>query len=180
MSIQEQYNVQNQYTDTIKQTQENWAGMIESITKSIPAPFGQSVQGFSSPGYNRVATQTIDQVFDYWAKALEIQRGVAKQMVTSNLQLIEQMGARAETAQSVVQDHARNIGEFAREQAETVKGAAQEQAEAVKDAAEEEAAQRYESMNKADLQAELGRRDLPTTGTVDELRARLVEADLKA
>lgn len=178
--MEEHVSIQDQYTDTIKRTQENWADLIESFTQNIQAPFGQPVKGFSYPDFNRVTSQAIDQVFDYWAKAVEIQRDVAKQVVASNFQLIDQIGAQAETAQNVVQDHARNIGELAREQAETVKGAAQEQAEAAKDAAEEQAAERYESMTKADLQAELGRRDLPTTGNVDELRARLIEADLKA
>lgn len=180
MSIQNQYAVQNQYAETIKQAQETWADMVESITQNIQAPFGQPVQGFSVPRFTQVANQAIDQTFDYWAKAVEVQRDVAKQVIASNLQLIDQVGAQAEVAQTVVQGHARNIGEFAREQVETVKGAAQEQAEAVKDAAQEQAAARYESMTKADLQDELGRRDLPVTGNVDELRARLVEADVKA
>jgi hypothetical protein len=41
------------------------------------------------------------------------------------------------------------------------------------------ATKKYDDLTKAELQEELGARDLPKTGTVDELRERLVSDDLK-
>jgi hypothetical protein len=45
--------------------------------------------------------------------------------------------------------------------------------------AEQTARQRYEGKAKSELSDELSTRDLPKTGTVDELIDRLVEADTK-
>ena len=39
--------------------------------------------------------------------------------------------------------------------------------------------ERYEGLTKAELSDQLGQRDLPKTGNVDELVERLVEADSK-
>lgn len=171
--------IQDQYIDTVRQSQEKWAGMVQAATQNIQAPIGQVMKGFPSTDPSRIIEQSLDQVFDYWATAVQIQRDATKQVIAGNLKIADQVAAQAQVAQRAVQGHAENIGGFAREQAETVKGAAEEQAEAVKGAVQEQAAARYEPMNKADLQTELGRRDLPTTGNVDELRARLVEDDLK-
>jgi hypothetical protein len=45
--------------------------------------------------------------------------------------------------------------------------------------AHEKARERYEDLTKAELSDLLGKRDLPKTGTNDELIERLVEADNK-
>jgi hypothetical protein len=62
-----------------------------------------------------------------------------------------------------------------REQAESVGGLVREQARRGHDKARE----RYEGLTKAELSDLLEKRDLPKTGTVDELVERLVEADSK-
>jgi hypothetical protein len=49
-----------------------------------------------------------------------------------------------------------------------------------KRAAREEAAQRYQEMTKVELSEELDKRNMPTTGNVDELRERLIDSDLEA
>ena len=43
--------------------------------------------------------------------------------------------------------------------------------------ARESARERYEGLTKAELAEELGQRDLPKTGNIDELIERLVDAD---
>ena len=45
--------------------------------------------------------------------------------------------------------------------------------------AHDKARERYEGLTKAELSDQLDKRDLPKTGTVDELVERLVEADSK-
>jgi hypothetical protein len=45
--------------------------------------------------------------------------------------------------------------------------------------AHDKARERYEGLTKAELSDQLGQRDLPKTGNVDELVERLVEADSK-
>jgi hypothetical protein len=61
------------------------------------------------------------------------------------------------------------------EAAGTLSGVVREQARRAHDKARE----RYEGMTKAELSDLLDERDLPKTGTVDELVERLVEADSK-
>ena len=61
------------------------------------------------------------------------------------------------------------------ESAGMLSGAVREQARH----AHEKARERYEGLTKAELSDQLGQRDLPKTGSVDELVERLVEADSK-
>ncbi len=61
------------------------------------------------------------------------------------------------------------------ESAGMLAGAVREQAKHAHDKARE----RYEGQTKAELSDQLGQRDLPKTGNVDELVERLVEADSK-
>jgi len=79
------------------------------------------------------------------------------------------------TLTGVVREQAESVGGLLREQAESVSGLAHEQARQVHHRARE----RYEGKTKAELSDLLDRRNLPKTGTVDELVDRLVEADTK-
>jgi hypothetical protein len=112
--------------------------------------------------------ETIDQIFDFWGKSLEVQRGVVKQLVSTTIAATEKVREQVETA-SVA----------AREPAESVNDALRKQATATTAAYREQTAKSYHSLTKAELQDELATRDLPKTGNVDELRERLVAADLK-
>jgi SAP domain-containing protein len=103
----------------------------------------------------------------------------------------------AGTLSGVVREQAESVGGLVREQAESARGLVHEQAEkaeqAEKDLAREarkvereqarrahdKARERYEGLTKAELSDQLEKRDLPKTGTVDELVERLVEADGK-
>ena len=97
----------------------------------------------------------------------------------------------AGTLSGVVREQAESVGGLVREQAESARGFVHEQAE--KDLAREarklereqarrahdKARERYEGLTKAELSDQLEKRELPKTGTVDELVERLVEADSK-
>jgi hypothetical protein len=103
----------------------------------------------------------------------------------------------AGTLSGVVREQAESVGGMVREQAESARGFVHEQADkaeqAEKDLAREarkvereqarrahdKARERYEGLTKAELSDRLEQRDLPKTGTVDELVERLVEADSK-
>jgi hypothetical protein len=82
---------------------------------------------------------------------------------------------QAEKAEQAVREQARKAEEAERQQArEAAKAERQERKEA-----HDKARERYQSLNKAELTEEAAKRDLPRTGTVDELIERLVEADTK-
>ena len=163
-------SLQDQYTDTLRQSQEAWSGAIETWTNGVQkafsaspvAPHGTSPFSFADP------TATIDQIFDFAEKALEVQREFVKNLAAATLSIGQAVRHQAESAGQAVREQAESTGQLIREHNDNV-------AQAVT----EKIADKYSEGSKADLQNELARRDLAKTGTVDELRARLVEDDQK-
>jgi hypothetical protein len=169
MSIQDQFTgIQEQYTSTVKQTQDAWVGIVESLTENLQSFGKQTPFAVVDPA------EAIDQVFDFWEKTLEAQREVAKQLVGVTVAAGERVRTQAEQLGSVVREQAEQVTSAAREQAQAVR----EQAEAARRAERAHVEARYEDLTKVELQDELASRELPKTGNVDELRARLVADDL--
>ena len=152
--------IQDQYIETFRQTQETWAETVKSFTNDVQRTFAQPTKFFGYVDPN----ETIDQVFDFWEKSLEVQRDLAKQLVGASI-----------SAGEKVREQAESVGAALRQQADTVTATLQSAADAVR----VQAAKSYDDLTKAELQEELGARDLPKTGNVDELRERLVADDLK-
>ena len=84
----------------------------------------------------------------------------------------------ATTAQ-VATDQVEHFEEAAADQADEIQRAERAAARRARKAARDAAAERYQEMTKVELSEELGARDLPKSGSVDELRDRLTEADLR-
>jgi len=156
--------IHDQYLDSFRQTQENWAGVVEYFTKDLQRTFEQPFNPFAVVDPN----ETIDQIFDFWGKSLEVQRDVVKQLVGTSLAATEKVREQVESA-----------GAAAREQADSVNDALRKQATATTEAFREQTAKTYDALTKDELQDELAARNLPKTGNVDELRERLVADDLK-
>ena len=152
--------IQDQYIDTFRQSQDTWTDVAKSFTNDVQGAFGQASAPFSFVDPNKA----IDQVFDFWEKSLEVQRDIAKQYVGATI-----------TAGEKVREQAESVGAALRQQADTVTATLQSAADAVR----VQAAKTYDDLTKAELQDELGARNLPKTGNVDELRERLVADDLK-
>ena len=179
-------SVSEQYANTVRQAQETMASMMESFASNTQKAFGQPVGPFGTAD----PTAGIDQVFDFLGKTLEVQRDFAKKLagVTASVgetvreqatSVGEAVREQATSAGELVREQAISAGELAREHTDSVQRAAQEQADTLKRAAQERAAKKYEQLTKVELADELDRRDLPKTGNVDELRARLIEDDRK-
>jgi hypothetical protein len=163
--------IQDQYIETFRQTQETWADVVKSFTNDTPWTFGQH-----SPVFNYVdPNKTIDQFYDFWEQSLEAQRTIAKQLVGASISAGEKVREQVESVSAVVRQNADSVGQALREQADSVTATFQSAADAVRD----QAAKSYDDLTKAELQDELGARNLPKTGNVDELRERLVADDLK-
>jgi len=163
--------IQDQYIETFRQTQETWADAVKSFTNDAQRAFEQPSPVFSYVDPNK----TIDQVFDFWEKSLEAQRTVAKQLVGASISAGEKVREQVELVSALVRQNADSVGQALREQADSVTATFQSAADAVRD----QAAKSYDDLTKAELQDELGARNLPKTGNVDELRERLVADDLK-
>jgi hypothetical protein len=163
-------SIQDQYTSTVRQSQEAWAGIVESLTNNVQA-FTKS----TGPVPTIDPSAAIDQVFDFWSKALETQREVLKQFAGASVAIGEQARNSVEQVGSAVREQGENAKNVVREQTEAAKRAEREQERAER----EQAFSKYEDLTKAELQDELAGRDLAKTGNVDELRDRLVADDLK-
>jgi hypothetical protein len=107
-----------------------------------------------------------------WAETAGTMSGVAREQAESVGGIVRE---QAETARGFVHEQADKAEQAAHELAREVRKAEREQAKQ----AHEVARAHYEGMTKAELSELLARRDLPKTGTVDELVERLVEADSK-
>ena len=163
-------SLQDQFTNSVRQTQEAWAGIVESLTSNV-----QTLTTSVRPVPNADPVATIDQVFDFWFKTLEVQRDVLKQFAGASVAAGEQVRSQLEQVGSAVREQGESAKTAIREQADAVQRLQREQARAER----EQAFAKYESLTKADLQDELANRDLPKTGSVDELRERLVADDVK-
>ena len=175
-------SLQDQYTDTLRQSQEAWSGAIETWTNGVQkafgsspvAPFGGSVFG-STPFTITDPAATVDQLFDFAEKVLEVQREFVKNLTSATVSVGQAVRHQAESAGQAVRSQAESTGQLIREHNDK---AAQAASDAVAKATDK-IADKYSDWSKADLQDELARRELPKTGNVEELRARLVEDDQK-
>ena len=138
-----------------------------------------------------------------WAQAAGTLSGAVREQAESAGQVALE---RAESVGDVVRERAESFEQAATRQAEQAEQATARQAEQAEQAAARQAEQarqaeeelarearrlereqarkahqrareRYEGQTKAELSEQLAQRDLPKTGTVDELIERLVEAD---
>ena len=136
--------------------------------------------------YFELVQRTVDISRDLtikWAEAAGTLSGTVREQAESVGGLVR---GQAESARDYVHEQAGQAEQAAREQAEQAEQAKQELAREARKAereqarrAHDKARERYEGLTKAELSDQLGQRDLPKTGNVDELVERLVEADSK-
>jgi hypothetical protein len=189
---------------TMTSTTERYSAAASKATGTVEkvADFwAQGTQTLSNrmlPGLPKVdLVPAVERYFEFVQRTVDISRD-----------LTIKWAERAGTLSGVVREQAESVGELVREQADSARGFVHEQADKVEQAAHEQAERveqakqelaretrkaereqarhahevaraRYEGRTKAELSDLLAQRDLPKTGTVDELVERLVEADTK-
>jgi hypothetical protein len=142
-------------------------------------------------------TEAVERQFAFVQQIVDLNHQYARQLAEVANTLTGATRSQLESVGSVVRNQVASISDVARTGADTVEQAAQEQADQAEQAerqqardaakaeraerkeAHDKAAERYEGLTKAELSEQAAKRDLPKTGTVDELVARLVEADTK-
>ncbi len=107
-----------------------------------------------------------------WLEAANTLSGTAREQVESVGTLVRD---QADSARRVAQDQAKKAEEAEKDLERDARKLERQRARQ----AHEKAAERYESLTKAELSELLAERGLPKTGNVDELVERLVEADGK-
>jgi len=136
------------------------ANLIKAATAAGEA-VGQHVDGLASVVERQVEGLT-EQVQEQVGKVTEIAQEQVKQAEEAEQDLIR----KAEQEQAEQE-------EAEKERARQARAAERQQAREARQAVR----QRYEGKTKAELSEELSKRDLPKTGTVEELIERLVEAE---
>src|SRR5271157_2026029 len=148
----------SQSASTVEKIADFWTQGSQRLTDYMPAGLPQVD-----------LVPIVERYFDFVQRTVDISRDLTIKWAES-----------AGMLSGVVREQAESVGGLVREQAE--KELAREARKAERELAKhahDKARERYEGLTKAELSDQLGQRDLPKTGNVDELIERLVEADSK-
>ena len=140
-------------------------------------------------------TEPVARYFDYIQKSVDLNRDLATKWAELLTSFSGTVREQAEKVSNIVKDQADMVSDLAVKQAEKAEDVAQQQAAEVEEAekeqekaikaaeraaakkAKEQAREPYEGLTKAELADKLAERELPKSGTVEELIERLVSAD---
>jgi hypothetical protein len=178
--------VQNAFTTTL----DKWKDGLNSVTDQFRAlPVGTLPQVD--------ATGAVERQFAFIQQIVDLNHRYARQLAEVADTLTGVTRSQIESVGNVVREQVASVSELAHNGADTVEETVREQADQAeaaerqqaRDAAKAErqarkeahdkARERYEGLTKAELSEQAAARDLPKTGTVEELVERLVEADTK-
>jgi len=197
--------VQEQYTDTARRAQDAWTNTAEMWSQNVQKVTNQ-VRIPVIPFVATDATAVVEQWFEFTERVVQVNRdyllnlaGVANAFGGAVRQHAEGLGGavrdQVQAVSHTAKDQVKKVADAEREQAERVEQAVREQAERTEQAEREQAKaarnaerqqarqtrqaarERYEGQTKAELADELGRRELPKTGNLEDLIERLVDAD---
>ncbi len=173
------------------------AGAVEKIT-DFWTQGAQKLTDRMVPGLPQVnLVPAVERYFEFVQRTVDISRDLTIRWAESVGMLSGAVREQAESVGGLVREQAGSARDFVHEQAGKAEKAAHEQAEQAEQAerelarearkaereqarhAHDKARERYEGLTKAELSDQLGQRDLPKTGNVDELVERLVGADSK-
>jgi hypothetical protein len=139
----------------------------------------------------------VERYFEFVQRTVDISRDLTLKWAEATGTLSGAVREQAESVGGRVREQAESTRDFVHEQAGKAEQAARQQADQAEQAekelarearkaerdqarrAHDKARERYEGLTKAELSDQLDKRNLPKTGTVDELVERLVEADSK-
>ena len=176
----------SQSAGTVEKIADFWTQGSQKLSERMPAVLPQVDLVPMVERYFEFVQRTVDISRDLtikWAESAGMLSGVVHKQA-------ESVGGRvreqAESARDFVHEQADKAEHAAREQADQAEQAQKELAREARKAereqarrAHDKARERYEGLTKAELSDQLGQRDLPKTGNVDDLIERLVEADSK-
>src|SRR3954469_18716812 len=168
---------------------DSWKNGLDSVTNQFRA--------FPSVGnLPRIdAPEAVERQFAFIQQVVELNHQYARQLAevantltgATRQQIQSVSGAVRDQVQGVADTARGNVDQFEQtvrdtaDQAEQTQREAREQAEEAerqeRKQAQDQARERYQSLTKTELADEAGKRNLPKTGTVDELVDRLVADD---
>jgi hypothetical protein len=178
---------QSAFTSTL----DSWKNGLNSVTDQFRAY--PTVGNFPQVD----VTEAVERQFSFIQQIVDLNHEYARQLAEVANTLTGVTRKQLESVGSVVRDQVSSVSELARNGADKVEQTVREQADEAEEAerqqardaakaerearkeAQAKARERYEGLTKVELSEQAAKRDLPKTGTVDELVERLVEADTK-
>jgi len=179
--------VENAFTTTL----DTWKNSLNSVTDQFRAlPTVPAVPQVD-------ATEAVERQFAFFKQVFDLNHDYAIKLAEVANTLTGVTRQQIESVTTVVREQAQSLSEVARTSVDKVEQTVAEQADQAEKAerevraeaakaerveqkkAQDDARARYEGQTKAELADEAGKRNLPKTGTVEELVARLVEDDTK-
>jgi hypothetical protein len=176
---------------TLSTTLDQWKNGLNSVTDQF--------RSFPTVGNlpQVDVTEAVERQFAFIQQVVDLNHQYARQLAEVANTLTGVTRSQIESVGTVVRDRIASVSDVARNGADTVEQAVREQADQAEQAerqqakeeakaerlerkaAEDKARERYEGLTKAELSEQAAKRDLPKTGTVDELVDRLVADDTK-
>jgi hypothetical protein len=162
------------------------AGTVEKIA-DVWTQGSRKLTDRMLPGLPQIdLVPVVERYFEFVQRTVDISRDLTIKWAEAAGTLSGAVREQAESVGGLVRGQAESARDFVHEQADKAEQAKQELAREARKAEREQARhthdkarERYEGLTKAELSDQLGQRDLPKTGNVDELVERLVEADSK-
>ena len=185
--------ITDQYSATASQATSAVEKIFDFWTQGARTLSGQGFVGL--PQVDMIPV--VERYFEFVQRTVDISRDFTIKWVEAGNTLTGVAREQAESVSGLLREQAQSVSGLVHEQADRVEQAAREQAQKTEQAerelarearkverdqareAQQKARERYEGKTKAELSDLLDRRNLPKTGTVDELVDRLVEADTK-
>jgi hypothetical protein len=175
------------------------AGQAREATTKTVETFRQGIDTEQANVFAKLPavdlTQPVARYFEYVQKSIDFNRDLLTKWAELVTSLSGTVREQAEKATDIVKDQTNAVAGLAVKQAEQAEDIANEQANLAEEAkkeqekaakaaeraavkqAKEQAREPYEGLTKAELADILAERELPKSGTVEELIERLVSAD---
>ncbi|MDO5499104.1 MAG: hypothetical protein Q4F67_05405, partial [Propionibacteriaceae bacterium] len=87
-----------QYNENTKAAQAKWAEATRSVFEEARRAFDGETFAVDAQAAGERWQQGIDQVFDFWSRAVEFNRDVAKRLADANLEYLNVLQRQAEAA----------------------------------------------------------------------------------
>jgi hypothetical protein len=179
----------DQYTRNAHHAETAAANVTDAWAEGIKKA-GEQFRTPTLPSLPTDPTVFVEQWFDFTDRLTRVNREYVLHLTAVVNEFGGAVRRHMEGLSEAVRDQVQSVSQTAKDQlakvADAEREAGREQvrqartAERQRARQERQAAQeRYQDMNKSELSDELARRELPKTGTIDELVERLVDADTK-
>ena len=122
-----------QYFEAARTAQERWVATLQNMANEAQSALPSRMIGVDTDQLSKQTHDGIDQIFDFWAKSMKVQRDIARKIADAN---IEYLAALQGQALAVSQQATEQVKEATAQVAEVTRQAQDQVAEAAAKAEE--------------------------------------------